>query len=42
MHQFFLCTVLQYSESKCKEKWKIEAIDFLLEQHSLETGRALD
>jgi hypothetical protein len=35
-------TILQYSNSEWKEKWRKEAIDFLLEQHSLETRRALD
>ena len=37
-----LRTTLQYSESEWKEKWSKEAIDFLLEQHSLETKRAFD
>jgi hypothetical protein len=33
---------LYYSESEWKEKWRKEAIDFLLEQPSPETRRALD
>jgi hypothetical protein len=37
-----LRTTLQYSDSEWKEKWRKEAIDFLLEHHSLETRRALD
>jgi hypothetical protein len=37
-----LRTALHYSESEWKEKWRKEAIDFLLEQHSPETRRALD
>jgi hypothetical protein len=37
-----LCTTLQYSKSKWKEKWRKEAIDFLLKQHCLETERVLD
>jgi hypothetical protein len=33
---------LYYSKLEWKEKWRKEAIDFLLEQHSPETRRALD
>jgi hypothetical protein len=37
-----LRTALQFSESEWKERWRKEAIDFLLEQHNPETRRALD
>jgi hypothetical protein len=40
-HAFIsLCTALQYSESKWKENWRKEAIDFLIERHSSRTRRA--
>jgi hypothetical protein len=37
-----LHTALQFSKFEWKERWRKEAIDFLLEQYSPETKRALD